>query len=284
MKLFEEFDTQHLGSERYSLYQHNKVDNYLIKNSLKFFLLNTSKHTLENCLKQFHLLQSIEISPTIFTSDPDFFIKNFIPENQIVETNGFSFINCFNEIIKYSTSNYVFLINSNIILDNADEIVNRFYITHQNFSDKLSGWSINIKNILKTKIYHEFKIDENIYFCPRLDLDFFCIKTEYLKKIGFLSFIRDNPECYGLDYLLGWLVHKNDEYLINDYNISLNVIKKENNKKEKEKTIEELINNFSEKQYNFFEINKNIYNLNEDFYGFWKGNILQPDENDQVIV
>jgi hypothetical protein len=67
MKLFEEFDTQYLGSERYSLYQHNKVDNYLIKNSLKFFLFNTNEKNLENCLLQYQLLKSIDVSPIIFT-------------------------------------------------------------------------------------------------------------------------------------------------------------------------------------------------------------------------
>lgn len=272
MKLFEEFDTQYLGSERYSLYQHNKVDNYLIKNSLKFFLFNTSEKNLENCLLQYELLKSIDVSPIIFTPNLDYFIKNKIPEKNLIETDGFSYINCFNEIIRCSNSNYVFIINSNIILDNLNEIVNRFYIIYQNFSDKLAGWSINIKNTFKNKIYHEFKIDENVYFSPRLSLDFFCVKSEYLKKIGLLSYVRDNEDCQGLDYLLGWLVNINEEYLINDFNIDLNLIEEKND--EETLSNEEKLNKVTEKQYFFFQTNKNIYHLNDDFFNFWKGNTL----------
>jgi hypothetical protein len=276
MKLFEEFDTQYLGSERYSLYQHNKVDNYLIKNSLKFFLFNTSEKNLENCLLQYELLKSIDVSPIIFTPNLDYFIKNKIPEKNLIETDGFSYINCFNEIIRCSNSNYVFIINSNIILDNLNEIVNRFYIIYQNFSDKLAGWSINIKNTFKNKIYHEFKIDENVYFSPRLSLDFFCVKSEYLKKIGLLSYVRDNvrdnEDCQGLDYLLGWLVNVNKEYLINDFNIELILTEEKN---EDSILNEEKLNKIIEKQYFFFEANKSIYHLNDDFLNFWKGNILQ---------
>jgi len=273
MKLFEEFDTQYLGSERYSLYQHNKVDNYLIKNSLKFFLFNTSEKNLENCLVQYEFLRSIDISPIILTPNLDYFIKNKIPENNLIETDGFSYINCFNEIIKYSNSNYVFIINSNIILDNLSEIVNRFYIIYQNFSDKVAGWSINIKNSFKNKIYHEFKIDENVYFSPRLSLDFFCVKSDYLKKIGLLSYVRGNEDCQGLDYLLGWLVNTNKEYLINDFNIELNLIEEKND--EETLSNEERLNKITEKQYFFFETNKSIYDLNDDFFNFWKGNVLQ---------
>jgi len=273
MKLFEEFDTQYLGSERYSLYQYNKVDNYLIKNSLKFFLFNTSEKNLENCLVQYELLRSIDVSPIILTPNLDYFIKNKIPEKNLIETDGFSYVNCFNEIIKYSSSNYIFIINSNIILDNLDHIVNRFYVTYQNFSDKVAGWSINIKNSFKNKVYHEFKIDENIYFSPRLSLDFICVKSEYLKKIGLLSYIRDNEECQGLDYLLGWLVQANGEYLISDLNIDLNLIEEKND--EESLTDEQKLNKIIEKQYFFFEVNKNVHCLNEDFFGFWKGNLVQ---------
>jgi len=276
MKLFEDFDTQYFGSERYSLYQHNKVDNYLIKNSLKFLLFNTNEKNLENCLLQYELLKSIDVSPIIFTPNLDYFIKNKIPENNLIETDGFSYINCFNEIIRYSNSNYVFIINSNIILDNLNEIVNRFYIIYQNFSDKVAGWSINIKNSFKNKIYHEFKIDENVYFSPILSLDFFCVKSEYLKKIGLLSYVRDNvrdnEDCQGLDYLLGWLVNVNKEYLINDFNIELILTEEKN---EDSISNEEKLNKIIEKQYFFFEANKSIYHLNDDFFNFWKANILQ---------
>ena len=272
MKLFEDFDTQYLGSERNSLYQHNKVDNYLIKNSLKFFLFNTSEKTLENCLIQYELLRSIDVSPIILTPNLDYFIKNKISEKNLVETDGFSYVNCFNEIIRYSNSNYVFIINSNIILDSLNEIVNRFYITYQSFSDKVAGWSIDIKNTFKTKKYDDFRIDDNIYFSPRISLDFFCVKSEYLKKIGLLSYIRDNQDCQGLDYLLGWLININGEYLISDLNINLSLIKEKN---DEASANEEKIREITEKQYFFFEFNKNVYGLNDDFFNFWKANLLQ---------
>lgn len=284
MKLFEEFDTQYLGSERYSLYQHNKADSYLLRNSLKFFLLNTSENNIENCLSQYELLRQIDASPIIFTPNLDYFIKKNIPEKNLVETDGFSYLNCFNEVVKFSNSNYVFLINSNIMLDNIDDIVNRFYVTHQNFSDKVAGWAVDVKNTFKNKIYHDFRIDENIYFTPRFNLDFFCIKSEYLKKIGFLSYIKENEECEGLDYLLGWIVHKNEEYLINDFNISLNKIEEKKENDEKEKTTEEKLNMIIEKQYFFFEMNKNIYNLEDDFFGFWRGNSIELDEGVQSVI
>ena len=286
MKLFEEFDTQYLGSERYSLYQHNKADTYLLRNSLKFFLLNTDENNIENCLMQYEFLKFIDASPIIFAPNLDYFINNNIPEKNLVETDGFSYLNCFNEVIKHTNSNYVFLINSNIMLDNIDDIVNRFYITHQNFSDKIAGWSVDIINNFKNKTYYDFKIDENIYFSPKIDLDFFCIKSEYLKKAGLLSYVRENEECCGLDYLLGWLIHKNDEYVINDFNIKLNSIEKKEKQypEEKPKTIEEKLNTLIEKQYFFFDINKNVYNLDNDFFGFWRGNIIQAEQIDQSVI
>ena len=48
MKLFEEVDSDHLGTERYSLYHLNRADVFLIKNSLKFYLLNTEEKYLQN--------------------------------------------------------------------------------------------------------------------------------------------------------------------------------------------------------------------------------------------
>ena len=273
MKLFEEFDAQYLGLENHSIYQHNKACDYMIKNSLKFFLLNTSEETSVNCLAQYELLKSIDASPVIFTSNLDFFINNNVLEKNLVETDDFSFINCFNEIIKYASSNYIFIINSNIILEFINEIVNRFYVTHQSFSNKVAGWSINIKNTFKNKILDEFKIDDNIYFSPTLPLDFFCIKSDYLKKVGSLSYINKNEDCQGLDYLFGWLVNKNGEYLISDLNIGLDLIEEKNKKSNQEKLDRIIIN-----QNTFFEVNKNVYGLNDDFLGFWKGNLLQFDD------
>ena len=102
------------------------------------------------------------------------------------------------------------------------------------------------------------------------------MKSEYLKKIGLLSYVRDNvkdnEDCQGLDYLLGWLVNVNKEYLINDFNIELILTEEKN---EDSISNEEKLNKIIEKQYFFFEANKSIYHLNDDFLNFWQGNILQ---------
>ena len=64
MKLYEEIDSDNLNTERYSIYHLNRADNFLVKNSIKFFLFNTSEKNLENSLQQYKLLKSIEITPT----------------------------------------------------------------------------------------------------------------------------------------------------------------------------------------------------------------------------
>ena len=263
MKLFEEIDADVVSTERYSLYHLNRADNFLIKNSLKFFLLNTSKDQLENTLKQYQLLKSIDIIPTIFTPNIEFFTSNHISEKEIIETNSYSFLANYNEIIKNCNSNYVFFITSNIILDNIDEIVNRFYLTYQNFSTKLGCWSVKVNRDFPLKIYPDYKVENNIFFVPYLSLEFFCLKTEYLRKIGLLSFIKDNEDCFGFEYLLYWLINQNEDYLIADLNYSLELLEDRISK----------VENIQEKQFKFFDIHKKIYNLNEVFYGYWYANV-----------
>lgn len=86
-----------------------------------------------------------------------------------------------------------------------------------------------------------------------------------MKKIGSLSYINKNEDCQGLDYLFGWLVNKNGEYLISDLNVSLDLIEEENkNSKTNQEKLDHIIGN----QSVFFEINKNVYDLNDDFLGF----------------
>ena len=55
MKLYEEIDSDSLNTQRYSIYHLNRADNFLIKNSIKFFLFNTSEKNLENSLQQYKL-------------------------------------------------------------------------------------------------------------------------------------------------------------------------------------------------------------------------------------
>ena len=264
MKLFEEINADFIGTERYSLYHLNRADNFLIKNSIKFFLLNTNENNLENSLKQYQMLKSIDINPVLFSPNVEFFLSNNVPSKDIVETSSYSFINNFNEIIKHCNSNYVFFISSNILLDNIDEIVNRFYLTYQNFSHKLAGWTINIIGGINLKIIPEFKIDNNIYYIPFFNKEFFCIKTEYIRKINYLSLIKDNEECHGLEYLIGFMTNQKEEYFIADLNFSLNLLNCEEIDSKK----------ILEKQYRFFEINKNVYKLNENFYNFWNANLF----------
>jgi hypothetical protein len=264
MKLYEEIDSDSLNTQRYSIYHLNRADNFLIKNSIKFFLFNTSEKNLENSLQQYKLLKSIEITPTLFTPNIDFFLSNNIPHKDIVETSGYSFLNNFNEIIKRCNSNYIFLVSSNIILDNIDEIVNRFYLTYQNFSNKLSGWTINIHGDKAPKICQEYKIENNIYFLPYFSMEFFCLRTDYFRKIGYLSLIKDNEKCYGLEYLISFFISQNEEYFVGDFNYSLNLIDKN-----KIKT-----RNMIEKQYTFLETHKNVYGLSEHFFGYWNSNLV----------
>lgn len=264
MKLFEEINTDYLGAERYSLYHLNRADNFLIKNSLKFFLLNTNEKNLSNSLNQYNLLKSIEIDPVLFTPNVEFFIENKVPEKNIIETSGFSFMSNFNEIIKYCNSNYVFMITSNILLENIDEIVNRFYLTYQNFSNKLAGWTVDIQGEKKIKTFLDYKIDNNIYYLPSFSKEFFCIKTEVLRRIGYLSLVKDNEDCYGLEYLLSYFVNKKEEFFVGDFNFSLNLIESTNLKKDK----------ILELQFRFFELNKLIYDLNDEFFGYWQANLI----------
>lgn len=264
MKLFEEINTDYLGTDRYSLYHLNRADNFLIKNSLKFFLVNTSEKNLLNSLNQYNLLRSIEIDPVVFTPNIQFFLENNVPEKNIIETNSFSFMNNFNEIIKYCNSNYIFIISSNILLENIDEIVNRFYLTYQNFSNKLAGWSVNIVGENKANTYLDYKIENNIYCLPCFSKEFFCLKTEIIRKIGYLPLIKENEDCHGLEYLISYMISQREEYFVGDFNFNLNLIEKSEIKKQK----------LFELQFKFFETNKLVYNLDDEFNNYWKTNLV----------